>query len=96
MGLNDNIPCIKSVPLSLYSCFVFPVSIAKHCISVLLYCVNAVAVRFLISVVELILTIPNCIKPLSITIFSAARVSFTNKKIKSKSIATQLKFTSVP
>ena len=59
MGLNNNLPCTKSIPISLNSCSGFPISIATHCISVLLYCVNAVTVRFLICLVGLMLTIPS-------------------------------------
>ena len=72
MGLNNNLPCTKSIPISLNSSTGFPITIALHCISVLLYCVNAVAVRFLTFVVGLILTIPSSMKPLSIIICSFA------------------------
>ena len=96
MRLNNNLPCTKSIPLSLNSCFAFSISIAKHCISVLLYCVNAVAVRFLLVVVELISSVSSCIKPLSITLCSDAAVPFTKKASKSASTATQLNSTSVP
>ena len=96
MGLNNNLPCTKSIPTSLIRCSRFPISIATHCISVLLYCVNAVAVRFVLLVVESISSVPSCMKPLSITLCSVAAVPFTIKKSKSESTATQLNSTSVP
>ena len=98
MGLNNNLPCTKSIPLSLNSCFGLIIlnSIATHCISVLLYCVNAVAVRFLFVVVRLILTIPSCMKPLFITLCVSASVPFAINDTKKESTATQLNSTSVP
>ena len=95
MRLNNNLPCTKSIPLSLNSCFAFSISNATHCISVLLYCVNAVAVRFLV-VVELISSLSSCIKPLSITLCSDAAILSTMKISISASTATQLNSTSVP
>ena len=98
MGLTNNLPCTKSVPLSLIGWSGFPNSIATHCILVLLYCVNAVAVRFLICVVGLILSIPSSMKPLSMIFCSFAVVPFTRYKIRigSESTVTQLNSTSVP
>ena len=96
MSLNNNLPCTKSVPLSLNSCFTFPVSIATHCILVLLYCVNAVAVRFALLVVASISSVPSCMKPLSITLCSVAAIPSTKKISISASTATQLNSTSVP
>ena len=66
MGLNNKLPCTKSIPLN--CCSGFPTSIAKHCILVLLYCVSAVAVRFLLLVVGSIFSDPSWMKPLSITL----------------------------
>ena len=65
MEPNNNLPCTKSI---LNWCFAFPISNATHCISVLLYCVNAVAVRFNLLVEGSISSIPSCMKPLSITL----------------------------
>ena len=58
-----NVSCTLSVPLLLNFCFAFPISNATHCISVLLYFVNAVAVRFILLVVALISSVPICMKP---------------------------------
>ena len=88
MSLNNNLPCTKSVPISLIGCSGFPISNATHCISVLLYCVNAVAVRFLLAVVESISSVPSCMKPLSITLCSVAAILSTSKNSKSASTAT--------
>ena len=96
IGLNNNLPCTKSIPISLISCFAFPISNAAHCIFVLLYCVNAVAVRFVLLVVESISSVPSCMKPLSITLCSDAAILSTKKKSISASTATQLNSTSVP
>ena len=98
MGLNNNLPCTKSVPLLLNSCFGLSIlnSNATHCISVLLYCDNAVAVRFVLLVVESISSVPSCMKPLSITLCSVAEIPSTKKATKSASTTTQLNSTSVP
>ena len=96
MSLNNNLPCTKSIPISLIGCSGFPNSIAKHCISVLLYCVNAVAVRFLLLVVGSISSIPSCMKPSLITLCSLAAVPFTINDSKSESTTAQLNSTSVP
>ena len=96
MGLNNNLPCTKSIPISLIGCSGFPISNATHCILVLLYCVNAVAVRFLLLVVESISSVPSCMKPFSVTLCSVAAIPSTKKDSTSASTATQLNSTSVP
>ena len=63
---------------------------------VLLYCVNAVAVRFILLVVGSIFSIPSSMKPLSITLCSLADVPFTSNKTELAFIAMQLNCTSVP
>ena len=80
MSLNNNLPCTKSIPVSLNRCFKLVCSFifltAKHFILVLLYCVNAVAVRFLL-IVGGSLSLPGCTKPLFIKHCTSAHVSFT-------------------
>ena len=95
MSLNNNLLRTKSVPISLNSAG-FTLSNATHCILVLLYCVNAVAVRFLLIVVASISSVPSCMKPLSITLCSDAAILSTKKKSISASTATQLNSTLVP
>ena len=95
MSLNNNLPCTKSIPVELFSSFTKLV--AKHFISVLLYFVDAVAVKFLIRVLGHESSgIACCMKPLSITLCLSANVSFTTNNSNLESSTTQLNSTLVP